>query len=100
MTKELFYKQKRQLGTIAIESKVAELALRTGLAGSKCVWNLGQDMDHSGPHRLDICINNRISKVYLTDHEIAAYAGKYDRYHIEPRLQYAVSKLLEEEQWH
>lgn len=83
----------RLIAAMTIEDRVVELARQAGIRVSDCGWNLGQGMDHPGPHRLDIHVGNRTVHVYFTDLELAAYRGTVKLYGTDIKLMRVIDRL-------
>ena len=83
------------MAAMAIEAKVKELAVQTGFAIHSGGWNLGQGMQHAGPHRLDVLVGDQSIRIYFTDHELLAFLRDKEKEATEVRLHRLVSRLRE-----
>lgn len=79
----------------AIESRMKELAEQTGFTINCGEWNLGQGMNHRGPHRLDVRVSDRTVRLYFTDDELIAYLQHRGSSVAESTLNLLVHRLLE-----
>jgi hypothetical protein len=79
--------QERLAAAAEIQHRITELTRKMGVTVSTMVWNLDQGMNHSGPHRLDICIAGKVTKIYFTDNELVAFPGKQPAFGTQARLE-------------
>lgn len=84
----------RLKGAAAVEEKVKEITLQSHRGVPHCMWDLDQGMSHAGQHRLDVCVAQIEIRLYFTDQELMSYPDEERQYHVNHRLQQALSKLF------
>lgn len=84
----------RLKGAAAIEEKVKEITFQRHRDVPHCVWDLGQEMNYAGQHRLDVCVAQIEIRLYFTDQELMSYPDEERPYNVDNRLQIALGKLF------
>lgn len=88
-----FGEAERRVAAAAIEARIGVVAARFGIGIGRCVWNLDLGMNHSGPHRLDMHLEEEVVRLYFSDHELCAYWETGETTNTELRLQEFFSRL-------
>jgi hypothetical protein len=90
--------RQRLAAALAIEDRIDQLAAESGMTVMSAVWNLNQGMDHPGPHRLDVGVEECSARIYFTDNELFAYASGAADSMVDERLRFIISDIQEVEE--
>jgi hypothetical protein len=94
MTQDILHIPERRRAACEIENAVKRIAFYGTDMRATCVWNLGQEMDHTGPHRLDVSVGELACRLYFTDGELLDYNTGDSVQEVDFRLDVVLSKLF------
>lgn len=94
MNQEQDMNARRLAGAEAIVAKAIALAKESGIEIERCVWDIGEDLNHEHAHRLDLFTKEKTVRLYFPDLELTAFEHGMRKKRTEDRLKGAVAQLL------